>query len=233
MVIKKMKQIFNLISPFSGPYYGQYKQDKYLYKHFFRHKNDGFFVEVGADDGVDKSNTLFFENKGWEGICIEASPTRYPLLLTNRKCHCVNALIANGETTYKFNDYAGWGKGLSGIRDFYDPKHVDRIELEKKHKAHKGGVTFDLPSIRLAKVFKNFNVKEVDLCSIDVEGAELEVLKSIDFSDVKIHIFIIENNYQTSEVYQYLVEQGYSLYEKLTIDDVYVRNDVLSERLFR
>ena len=75
-------------------FYSQLKQDKYLYDNFFNSKkNNGFFLEIGADDGIRFSNSYFFEKHlNWDGICIEASPTRYKELVNNRNSINVNAL---------------------------------------------------------------------------------------------------------------------------------------------
>ena len=61
-------------------FYSQYKQDEWLYNNHFKNKKNGTFLEIGADDGIDKSNTKFFEDLGWVGMCIEASPKRFKLL---------------------------------------------------------------------------------------------------------------------------------------------------------
>ena len=58
-------------------FYNQFGQDKYCLHHFLRETTTGFFLEIGADDGVDKNNNLFFEETlGWNGICIGPSPAR-------------------------------------------------------------------------------------------------------------------------------------------------------------
>jgi hypothetical protein len=53
-------------------YFSQYKQDEFLDKVLFKKKQNGFFIEIGAHDGISFSNSFFFEkNRSWEGICIE------------------------------------------------------------------------------------------------------------------------------------------------------------------
>ena len=55
----------------------QLGQDKYLFENFLKHKN-GFFVDVGAHDGVFLSNTFFFENElNWSGVCVEPSSLNF------------------------------------------------------------------------------------------------------------------------------------------------------------
>ena len=115
-------------------FYSQYGQDKWLYETFFTNQEFGTFLEIGADDGVDKSNTLFFEEfLGWQGMCVEPSPNRFKLLEKNRVCICENYAVSDfvGET--KFLDISGWGKGLSGIVDKYDNRHLKRVKNEISH----------------------------------------------------------------------------------------------------
>ena len=60
--------------------YSQFGQDTFLDKFVFKHKvKEGFFIEAGADDFVEHSNTLLFEMKhSWSGVLVEPSPIRYP-----------------------------------------------------------------------------------------------------------------------------------------------------------
>ena len=56
-------------------YYSQFKQDQFLNEVLFNNKKNGFFIDIGAHDGVTISNTLFFEKQNdWKGICIEPNP---------------------------------------------------------------------------------------------------------------------------------------------------------------
>ena len=46
-------------------FYSQYGQDKFLFENFFKEKNNGFYLDIGAHDGITLSNTYFFEKLGW------------------------------------------------------------------------------------------------------------------------------------------------------------------------
>ena len=78
-------------------FYSQNGQDHIIYNNFFVSKKDkGVFIEIGADNGIDNSNTLFFEESlGWEGICIEPRPKAFAKLTENRNCLCKCAAISN------------------------------------------------------------------------------------------------------------------------------------------
>ena len=66
-------------------YYGQYGQDSII-KQFFDQKNinNGVFVDIGASEGKRLSNTLLLEEYGWTGICVEAHPSYFDILKSNR-----------------------------------------------------------------------------------------------------------------------------------------------------
>jgi FkbM family methyltransferase len=206
-------------------FYSQYKQDEWLYNNHFKNKNNGFFLEIGADDGVDKSNTKFFEELGWAGMCIEASPKRFKLLKNNRTCICENYAVSDTVGEVKFMDISGWGKGLSGIIDAYDDKHRNRIENEIKHPLNNGREIITLNTELLSNLLDKHGINEIDFCTIDIEGGEYDILKTIDFKKYNINIIIVENNYNDPKVGELLTSNGYKKIHKLTIDDVYLKNN--------
>jgi hypothetical protein len=75
----------------------------------------------------------------------------------------------------------------------------------------------------LQTILDEHNLKKIDFCSIDTEGSEFNIIKSIDFDKTEITVFIIENNYQEKNVEEYLVQKGYYLYKKIEWDDVFVK----------
>ena len=208
-------------------FYSQYGQDKWLYDKFFINKGSGVFLEIGADDGIDKSNTLFFEESlGWTGICIEPSPSRFKNLQKNRRCICENIAVSNRIGVMQFLDIQGWGKGLSGLVESYHKKHMSRIDVEIKHPENIGSQVITVQTDLLNNVLSRNNVSEVDFCTIDTEGSEFEILTSLDFEKYKIRIILVENNYNENNVRDLLVNRGYNLIGRVgPIDDVFVLKD--------
>lgn len=205
-------------------FYSQYNQDEWLFNNFFKDKSDGVFLEVGADDGIDKSNTKFFEDRGWNGMCIEPSPKRFKLLKSNRKCICENYAVSDEIGTAEFMDIHGWGKGLSGIIDNYDQRHKTRIESEYRHPKNEGVERVTVKTELLTNLLDKHNISKIDFCTIDTEGSELNIIKSIDFSKYNINIILVENNYNDTNVATVLSDSGYSRIARLTIDDVFIKN---------
>lgn len=202
-------------------YYSQIKQDEFI-DNFFKGKRNGIFIDVGANDGILLSNTYFFEKeKNWTGICIEPRMDEYLKLTQNRKCLCINSAISDCDGTKDFLEIVGHASMLSGLKENYDVKHLKRMHDE----IQSGGFcnTIQMQVTRLQSILDKYNVYDIDYCSIDVEGAELDVIKSIDFSKTQIKIFTIENNYNTDEVRNYLKNYNYILYKQLEIDDIFIK----------
>jgi len=204
-------------------FYSQYKQDKWLYDNYFKNKKNGVFLEIGADDGVDKSNTKFFEDNGWEGMCIEPSPKRFKLLKENRNCICENYAVSDTVGEVDFMDICGWGKGLSGIIDKYSPEHKNRIESEITHPLNEGKEIVKVRTELLNNLLDKHKMYDIDFCTIDTEGGEFDILKTLNLDKYNINIIIVENNYRDSLVNELLKSKGYEKIHKLTIDDVYIK----------
>jgi hypothetical protein len=79
----------------SGTYFiSESLQDLFVYI-YFNGKKDGFFVEIGSNDGISANNTLALERLGWQGICIEPQPDMFRILKSIRKCDCYNIAISD------------------------------------------------------------------------------------------------------------------------------------------
>ncbi|QCR22170.1 FkbM family methyltransferase [Pontibacter sp. SGAir0037] len=205
-------------------YYSQYGQDSFIVKNLFKHKRNGFSLDVGAYDGINMSNTFVLEKElGWKGICIEPNPVVYEQLKNNRSCTILNCCISDKVSNVQFMAVSGWGIMLSGILDFFDKGHIQRIDRTiEEHGGSKELI--EIPSLPLQNILNEYNINEVDYCSIDVEGGELKVLDSIDFAKINTKILSIENNYGTEHIRNYLKPFRYSLLTKIGADEIYEKN---------
>ncbi len=199
-------------------FYSQYEQDKVLYNTYFENFNNGFFLEVGADDGIDKSNTKFFEDLGWDGICIEPSYDRFEMLTQNRKCLCVNKAVSKERGRHDFLDILGYGKGLSGLVKNYDPRHVERIEKDTESSNTFSKRKIQVESLPLSEILEENNISKIDYCSIDVEGSEIDLLESIDFKAVDIYLMTVEDNYNERKLRKYINKINYKVVQKIGPD---------------
>jgi len=214
----------------------QIGQDQILDSNIFKGKRDGVFVEVGALDGYGASNTYFFEKeRNWSGILIEPNPIEFNKMLDidrplSKKENCA---ISNTEMDINFLSIGGPCNVLSGIMEFYNSQHVARINREldmyksypEGHELHSTREIIKMRAVKLQTIFDKYNVTDVDLISIDVEGAEMNVLESIDFTKTNITCFLIENNYGLAKETEYLLSKGYKLYGNIQWDSVFIKND--------
>lgn len=191
-------------------------QDKFLVDNFFHGYKDGFFVDVGAHDGKTINNTVYFENVlNWKGINIEPNINVYKSLILNRpKCINLNCAVSNKDGVSEFILNTGYTEMISGLKENYHPLHYRRLENEIKTKGGESSV-MNVVTKKLATIFETYNIDHVNYLSIDVEGAEFEVIKSIDFDKVFIDIIGFENNYNdsTMPIINYLIQKDYLLIE--------------------
>ena len=181
----KLKKILFAVNNilFSRNYsYSQEGEDLILNR-FFEKQNKGFYIDVGAHHPVRFSNTYMFYKRGWSGINIDAMPNSMKIfnLLRPRDINLEIPISLNEKkmTYYSFNDPAinGFNKNLSQSRT-NDYKLISKISLETK---------------TLEKLLDKYLIKkEIDFLSIDVEGLDLEVLKSTNLKKYKPKIILVE-----------------------------------------
>ncbi len=212
---------YSSIGKNSEGYYGQCGQDKYLYENLFKNKKNGIFIEIGAHNGIAYSNTKFFEELGWKGICIEPIPEVFEELKKNRKAICVKGCIADKKGKANFLSVKG-PEMLSGLVDKYHPAHMNRVNTEISDPSNKGSKQIiEVDCYLLNDILEENKMFHVDYLSIDTEGNELDILKSIDFKKFDIDVIEVENNFNDDIAKNYLVSKGYSFVKKVGWDDIF------------
>jgi FkbM family methyltransferase len=178
-------------------------QDVYaLYKSKF--KKNGFFIEIGACDGILSSNTFLLEKVfKWKGILVEPLIYWHKRLKLNRKCSIETSCVyssSNKKIIFRETDC----KSLSSVDKFafFDEHALRREECTKKYKVN---------TISLNDLFNKYNLKKIDFLSIDVEGSEYEILKKFNFNKYKIKIICCEHNYSVNrnKIFKLLTAEGY------------------------
>ncbi|CAL4218703.1 unnamed protein product, partial [Meganyctiphanes norvegica] len=202
--------------PSSDPSMGQAKQIRNIVGNL----KGGFFVECGAWDGESRSNTLKFEKDfGWRGLLIEADPVNYESLLEkNRKAWSVNRCLSlkTHPTEVMFDLNMSMGR----ISNLTKPKVTWQRQVE----------CLPLYSLMLA-----LNVSTIDYFSLDVEGDELPILKTIPWDKLNIRTLSVESfsKFKSKQITKYISERGYKLYIQFSHpkghdqDLIFHKNDVL------
>ena len=195
--------------------YSQEGEDMVL-RSFFEGKKHykGFYVDIGAHHPYRFSNTLFFYRKGWRGINVEPTPGAIKNFnLFRRKDTNLNIGISDKRdklTFFCFNEPAlnGFSKELSEERNNTSKvyKIVKEVAIE----------TYPLAEVLHKHLPPG---QKIDFITIDVEGLDLQVLKSNDWNKYKATYILVEDkidftSLSESDIYKYLEEQGYRLVAK-------------------
>jgi FkbM family methyltransferase len=194
--------------------YSQLGQDIEVLK-ILNNKKNGYFVDIGATDGITGSNSYLLEKKfNWKGICIEPREDEFNKLQKNRKSLNYNVLLYSNEQILEFTH----GDQLSGITKDLDT-YSDQLKNNKKS---------NYMSTTLTKILDNANAPNIiDYISIDTEGSELEILKGLDLNKYKFKIINFEHNNETDKrekIKKLLEKYGYKFYKNIHVDDFYILN---------
>ena len=155
-------------------------------------KKNGYFLDLGALDGRTHSNSLMLEKKyGWNGICIEANPEVFPMLSSNRNCMCVNSLLDSENDVVKEFHCAD---ELSYVEN--ENRNMTLEQLKLLLKANNMPYKSVLMKTRtISKVLDIYNSPYViDYMSIDIEGKEIDILKTFPFDDYHVNTITVEHN---------------------------------------
>jgi len=186
-----------------------------------KEKKRGYFVEFGAGDGIDSSNTHLLETKyEWNGILAEPAKARHVDLRKNRNCaidfHCVWS--TSGETV-TFNEARD--PNLATIDSF---SNSDKWASLREHGRKYPVATISLNDLLL----ENHAPSRIDYLSVDTEGSEFDILSTFNFDKYDVKIITVEHNFTPARerIHSLLVSKGYvRKYESLSQwDDWYVRD---------
>lgn len=201
--------------------YSQEGEDMVLGRLFEKQKN-GFYVDVGAHHPKRFSNTYYFYKRGWRGINIDAMPGSMKSFEKFRgKDINVEAAISNTDnvlTFYIFNEPAlnGFSKEISELRNKGNYKIVKEMEIKTKR----------LESVLDSSINRK---QQIDFMSIDVEGLDLDVLRSNNWEKYRPKIVLVEilgsniDELTDNEITKFMWSNDYTIYAK-TVNTVFFRD---------
>ena len=183
-------------------------------------KRNGFFVEFGATNGIDLSNSYLLEKDyGWSGILAEPAKCWHADLQRNRNCFIeLNCVWSESNSKLVFNEARS--AELGTIHEF--------SSNDFHSKARENGQLYEVSTISLGDLLEKYGAPaEIDYLSIDTEGSEFEILRDFDFSRHTFHVITCEHNFTPvrEKIYDLLVSNGYKrVFERLSkFDDWYIR----------
>ena len=183
---------------------------------------NGYFIEVGANDGISQSNTFYFEQAlGWRGLLIEPVPELFEMCCKFRKSKTLNCALGAFEQDGKFvemlfSDLMSVVEGTTinvGGTNRLAEEHAQLGQRFWKGKPFKVSV----PVRALSKILCEENVGQIDIFSLDVEGYETQVLRGIDFSLHRPKYILIETE-QLEEIFR-IIPKEYELLDKFSHHD--------------
>jgi len=172
-------------------------------------KATGTYLDIGAFDPVDLSNTKRFYDRGWRGCNVEPEPVRFCKFLEKRP-EDINLNVGVSDCA-----------GQLSFFDFEEGAYSTFSEVHAKDLLGAGAKLkqkIEVPVISMKDIFeKYFQGRVVDFCSLDAEGMDLRILKSNDWDRFRPKVFCVELSPndpsdtagQRESVGRFLVEKGY------------------------
>lgn len=186
---------------------------------FLVKENPGFFVDIGAYDGIDNDETIILERNGWTGLCIEGNPSIYNRLKANRKL-TYNAFVGerNKEEEVLLMSPSFMGSGI--ISNF--PQH----HLENLHRMDRSGKTTKFVTEHLEDILDKFVFpKYIKLLKSDTEGNCLNILKTLSFERYVFQYIAVELGNDSEGTFsrgvEFLKIKNYEFVRKIGQNDIF------------
>lgn len=199
-------------------YYSQFGEDRLLEK-LFKGKVQGVCVEVGANNGVDGSTTLYFEERGWDCILVEPNPVLCDELRARRKAQLFECAASNTPGTAILHVAVG-AEQSHAVSALGDEGKAAQILQEHGFRTE----PVEVVTRRLDDILNEARPSGgIDFISIDVEGHELELLRGFSLDLWRPAVLIVEDNAPLweSAVADYLKAQGYVRFRRTGVNDWY------------
>lgn len=205
------KEVEEFPKNWSKQTYSQDAEDVLLREYFYN-KSGGVYIDIGAHHPYRFSNTYWAYKLGWRGVNIEPDKERFELFKKYRKEDInINCGIANNNMPMRYYIYEEKAYNTFNPNMYPNKKILRTEEVWVK---------------KLADVLEENKITKIDFMNIDVEGLEMEVLKSNDWTKWKPEYLLVEQCLEIdelikSEIYLYLKALGYKCLDKVNRTAIY------------
>ena len=211
----------------SGSQAGEDQIIRYLFASRMQIK-DPTYLDIGTNHPFKCNNTFYFYSRGSHGVCIEPDPSFYRMIKKHRSRDTVlRAGIGLGnkkeDELYVFSEpYSGWNTFIK-----------DEAEMRVKETGIPYNQVLTVPMLNINEVIEKYFDKWPNLISIDAEGLDLNILKTLDFSKYKPEVICVESiTFSTTnqeknidEIEPFMHSKGYFAYANSHINTIYCRSD--------
>jgi FkbM family methyltransferase len=216
--------------------YSQFGEDLIL-QHFFA-QNDiekPTYLDIGANEPKYISNTFYFYERGSRGVLIEPNPYLYKKLLRQRsKDTIINAGVGlNNQNEADFYLFPNKYNGLSTFSE-KEALHWKNVGMKGLGKINYEKI-IKMPLVSINDILqKHFNEKAPNFISLDVEGLDLEILKSLNFEKWKPDIICVETlqyddkqrGFKNNDIINFMLQNGYSVYADTYVNTIFCKTEL-------
>ncbi len=191
------------------------------------------YLDIGANDPVSLNNTYRLYSSGSRGVCVEPNPVMYKRLLRKRKKDtCINAGVAFDEK--KVADFYIFPEKFHGLNTFSKVEaefweHTGNEEIGR----HKPEQVISMRLIDINEILEEYFSAHPNLISVDVEGLDLEIVKTINFTKYRPEVFCLETlgfragnkEFKKNDIGTFFKENGYFVYADTYINTIFCCKD--------
>jgi hypothetical protein len=223
-IVVLIKSFRSSLAP--NKFYSQFGEDAVLSKYLT--ESSGFYLDIGSGNPVRGSNTFFLYKKGWTGILIDPlSRNVFSSKIIRRKDKIIQGLVGVANESYLFFEMYPYEYSTTNKETVKDLIDMGKANLVKKIK---------LNAFLVSELNLNINLDQPSLLSVDCEGLDLEVLKTIDLNTIKFRVICVEDFdfnpiSKTSAINQYLNENSYEIVDRAGPSSIYIKSPWLEKNL--
>jgi FkbM family methyltransferase len=169
---------------------------------FFKDKNDGIVLDIGAYNPVTFSNSRALINKGWSAVLVEPSPRCFSTIMRFYKdvpnVTLINAFVSDIYGLIQFHDSEG--AVATAVQE----------QFEAWSKVQKDFQSIWVPQIPAAELLTV--CPKADFITIDCEGGDLVVIESLPFERLNPSLVCVEYGVESKRISKRMVDLGYKLH---------------------